>query len=163
MAPDPLLAQLLGKHRANGLLIDTNLLLLLVIGHYDRRRIESFKRTTTYTRGDFQRIGWLAEQFELLWTTPHILTEVDNLGRQLPQREWQGFAESLAKLTLRMKEEVVPSSSAMRSRSFSRLGLTDTVTISTKQQFLLLSDDLQLYLEAHRAGYDAINFNHLRN
>lgn len=153
---------LIKKHRLNGLLIDTNLLLLLVVGIYDRRRIEGFKRTAVYTQGDFQRLGSLMNQFEALWTTPNILTEVDNLGRQLPAREWFGFSNSLKQLGLKMREEAVASNEAMERKFFNRLGLADSITLSVKQSFLLISDDVALYLEALKLGYDAINFNHLR-
>ena len=163
MALDQSVTDLLKKHSANGLLIDANLLLLFIIGKYDRRRIESFKRTSAYTQGDFQRLGWVVRQFKKLWTTPNILTEVDNLGRQLHAREWNGFASSISELSLELTEISVPSSLAMTFPIFPRLGLSDTVSISTGHRFLLLSDDLQLYLAALQAGYDAINFNHLRN
>lgn len=162
MNSDLLLQDLLIKHANNGLLVDTNLLLLFVVGGYDRRRIESFKRTSVYTQNDFQRLGWLTKQFNKLWTTPNILTEVDNLGRQLSEREWSGFVRSLTSFTLEMTEESIPSSCVMGTPIFSRLGLSDTATISIKHKFLLLSDDLRLCLAAQRIGYDAINFNHLR-
>lgn len=157
-----MLHELISKHKFNGLLIDTNLLLLLVVGLYDRRRIESFKRTATYTQGDFQKLGWLMHQFNHLWTTPNILTEVDNLGRQLPSREWPGFAKSLTEIGLRTREVSVTSSSAMNSPFFKRLGLADSATLMVKESFLLISDDLSLYLEALRHKIDAVNFNHLR-
>lgn len=150
------------KHRQNGLLIDTNLLLLLIVGLYDRRRIERFKRTSVYTESDFQRIGWLQAQFQKLWTTPNILTEVDNLGRQLPMNEWNGFSHALRTLCLRMYEESVASTVAMANKSFSRLGLSDNVTLSLGGSFLLISDDLALCNEAGRLGFDALNFNHIR-
>lgn len=153
---------LLKKHSANGLLVDTNLLLLFVVGGYDRRRIENFKRTATYSQRDFQRLGWLVGQFKHLWTTPNILTEVDNLGRQLPRNEWHGFAASLSRLTLKMTAAVVSSANAVVEREFARLGLADTVTLSTNSKFLLLSDDLNLCLAAQLRKIDAINFNHLR-
>jgi hypothetical protein len=95
---------LISKHRANGLLIDTHLMLLLVIGIYDRRRMENFKRTAVYTRQDFQRMGWLQTRFDKLWITPNILTEVDNLGRQLPRSEGTGFSNALNALSLKMTE-----------------------------------------------------------
>ena len=163
MGNDEYLKQLLAKHAGNGLLIDTNLLLLLAVGNYDRRRIKSLKRTAAYTHSDFLRLNWLAGHFRQLWTTPNILTEVDNLGRQLPKNEWQGFAVSLSELALGMNEEFVRFSMAAAQGTLPRLGLTDTVTLATGQSFLLLSDDLGLYLAAQKVGYDAINFNHLRN
>ena len=162
MVLDRYFQELLIKHSTNGLLIDTNLLLLFAIGKYDRRRIGSFKRTAVYTVSDFQRLGWLVTQFKKLWTTPNILTEVDNLGRQLPEREWRGFALSLTGLAIEMTEEMVPSVRAMKAPIFARIGLSDAVAISTGRTYLLLSDDLRLCLAAQAAGYDAINFNHLR-
>ena len=162
MPAETLLANLIGKHQRNGLLVDTNLLLLLIVGLYDRRRVASFKRTSAYTLDDFQRIGWLVKQFTQLWTTPNILTEVDNLGRQLPTREWKNFSTSLKELCLKMKEENVSSSIVVACPTFDRLGLTDSATLSLKQSFLIISDDFPLYQEALRQGYDAINFNHLR-
>jgi hypothetical protein len=157
-----MLELLISKHRENGLLIDSNLLLLLVVGLYDRRRIENFKRTSAYTLGDFQRIGRLQQSFAKLWTTPNILTEVDNLGRQLPLNEWPGFAHSMRSLCLRLFETGVGAEEATGRNTFARLGLADSVTLSLGGKFLLISDDLPICLEASRLGYDAINFNHLR-
>jgi hypothetical protein len=157
-----MLEEFIIKYRQSGLLIDTNLLLLLVVGLYDRRRIENFKRTSVYTLNDFQRIGWLQEQFTKIWTTPNIMTEVDNLGRQLPRNEWPGFSKALSELNLKMTESSVTSSSAMQRKSFVRLGLADNVTLSLGESFLLITDDLALCNEASRLGYAAVNFNHLR-
>ncbi len=44
---------LIEKHRANGLLIDTNLLVLFLVGKTNKSRILSFKRTQAYTLEDF--------------------------------------------------------------------------------------------------------------
>jgi hypothetical protein len=158
-----LVDELCAKHSQGGLLIDTNLLLLLVVGNYDRRRIETFKRTLTYTLKDFQRLKLLASRFNLLLTTPNILTEVDNLGRQLAVREWNGFSKSLAALCLQLRETYLSSSAVMQASRYSRMGLTDSGVLSLKSGILILSDDLGLYLEASKAGYAAINFNHLRH
>jgi hypothetical protein len=38
--------------RANGLLVDTNLLVLLIVGLVNRDRISRFKRTTGYSSAD---------------------------------------------------------------------------------------------------------------
>lgn len=41
--------ELIEKHRANGLLIDANLLILYLIGKTNKDRIPTFKRTQQYT------------------------------------------------------------------------------------------------------------------
>ncbi len=45
--------EMVRAHRETGLLIDTNILLMLVVGSYDRSRIGTFKRTEQYTEDDF--------------------------------------------------------------------------------------------------------------
>ncbi len=72
-------------HHRQGLLIDSNLLLLLFVGQYDPTRIQKFKRTDQFTVGDYELLADYVEQFRELVTTPSILTEVSNLLGQLPE------------------------------------------------------------------------------
>jgi hypothetical protein len=44
---------LIGKHRSKGVLVDTNLLVLLLVGLVNKRRIRRFKRTRDFTPADF--------------------------------------------------------------------------------------------------------------
>ena len=153
---------LVAKYRVQGLLIDTNLFLLLVIGHYYIRRIETVKRTARYTKSDYSRLRAFTSQFQQFWTTPNIVTEVDNLSRQLPQNEWPAYSLAIREKIIGMSELVCHSEEASAIREFSRLGLTDCVMLRLADGKLLLSDDLPLYFSALKAGRDAINFNHLR-
>ncbi len=150
------------KHRASGILVDTNLLLLLAVGGYDSRRVLSFKRTSHFTLKDFELLKKTTTLFSKLWTTPNILTEVDNLGRQLRQNEWDAFANALRALAVNMMEFVVPSAQVVRDARFVKIGLSDTTTVLVPGKPLLLTDDLKLHAFAQSAGFDAINFNHLR-
>lgn len=163
MSIDPNTHLLLSKHRGNGVLIDTNLLLLLLVGTHDRRRISSFKRTLKYTQYDYQRLAWFSTQFRVHWTTPNILTEVDNLGRQLRQDEWKNFSVVFSKFAGAANEIHLSSAEAAGSNNFARLGLADTVTIELRNKLLILTDDLPLSVAAQRSGLDALNFNHIRN
>jgi hypothetical protein len=154
--------RLVAKHRSSGLIVDTNLMLLFVIGVYDSRRIEGFKRTARYTKSDYKRLRFVMERFQNLWTTPNILTEVDNLGRQLPTNEWASFALAAQK-SIKLQNEIAYQSSVLSGgQHFARVGLTDSATLLLANQRLLLSDDLALYVTAIQSGFDAINFNHLR-
>lgn len=77
--------ELVARHRNSGVVIDANLLLLLVIGQWDVRHIETFRRTRNhFLAADFTRLGELLAPLEYLVTTPHILTEVSNLANQKP-------------------------------------------------------------------------------
>jgi hypothetical protein len=162
MKLDPNTERLTQRHRENGILIDSNLLLLLAVGDYNSKRIETFKRTARYTNSDYQRLRWYLQKFTVLWTTPNILTEVDNLGRQLPSTEISHFSEAMKTLVTKLAEVNTPSTTVVAYRTFSILGLADSTSLLAQKNCLLLSDDLPLCIWALKAGIDAINFNHIR-
>ena len=83
MTPDELVA----KYRNKGILIDTNLLVLLVTGMFRRQRISKFSRTRKYTPEDFDWLLALVSLFARRIVTPHIVAETDNLARQLSQSQ----------------------------------------------------------------------------
>jgi hypothetical protein len=159
---DQVSERLASKHASNGLLIDTNLLLLLIVGRYDKHRISSFKRTDVYSVRDYGLLREFVSKFRTLWTTPQILTETDNLGRQLSTREHKAFAEHVRKHIWEGKEAIAGSVDITAHGTFARLGYCDAAIMLKSKDCLLISDDLPLYLAAINAGYDAINFNHLR-
>ena len=94
--------QLINRHCASGLLVDTNLLLLYLIGRTNRNRISKFKRTQAYTIEDFDLLHRFMAEFKTLITTPHVLTEVSNLGDLYGQerevfRSW--FVRTVARVS----------------------------------------------------------------
>ena len=97
-------ARLVRGYRSRGVLVDTNLLLLLFVGSYDLERIERFKRTMQFTRDDFARLVALLGVFERRVTTPHILTEVSNLAGHLPTESRLAFAAVYRELLMRLFE-----------------------------------------------------------
>jgi hypothetical protein len=70
---------LINKHRGTGLFIDTNLLLMYLVGQTNRDRIPIFKRTRQHTPEDFDLLERLT-QFDTLVTTLHVLTEGQQAG-----------------------------------------------------------------------------------
>ncbi len=154
--------QLINKHRADGLLIDTNLLLLYLVGRTNKNRILTFKRTQRYTIEDFELVELLIAQFATLITTPHVLTELSNLGTL------QGT--ELSRLRILFKETVEhtqefydESRHIVSDAAFNRLGLADAaITTLCRRSMLVLTDDLPLYLGLTQRGVDVINFNHIR-
>ncbi|AQG78174.1 hypothetical protein AWR27_01710 [Spirosoma montaniterrae] len=65
---------------SRGLIIDTNLIVLLVVGSVDPKRISSHKRLSKYTNDDFSILKSFVQRFRHpLYTTPNILTEASNL------------------------------------------------------------------------------------
>ena len=78
---------LIEKHRGTGVLIDSNLLVLHLVGTVNWERLKTFKRTQAYTLEDFELLEGLISCLGRLFTTPHVLTEVSNLTGSLSGRE----------------------------------------------------------------------------
>lgn len=67
--------------KSKALLLDTNLLLLYLVGGKDPQLIDGARRLNAYTEEDFDLLYEFIESngFLQLVSTPHILTEVSNL------------------------------------------------------------------------------------
>lgn len=150
--------------RTNGLLIDANLLVLLVVGTLDRDRIIRHKRTNKYTEEDFQLLLDFIDRFKRIVTTPNILTEVSNL---VEGDSYQGVSALtiLQQFALFADELTVSSIETMNSyqKSYLKFGLSDAVISSVaNQNFLVLTEDLNFCAYLQGQGLLAINFNNLR-
>ena len=70
---------LIEKHRAKGVIVDTNLLVLFLVGTVNRQRILNFKRTGDFTIEDYDLLVRLISWFGKLIATPHVLSQVSDL------------------------------------------------------------------------------------
>lgn len=159
---DEHVSQLIDRFRFAGILVDTNLMLLLVVGRYSTKRIATFKRTSTYSPADFGILMKLLEGFDRIVTTPNIATEVDNLSRQLPKNEHQMLSKAMNLIFATVVEVPKRTTQAVGSPNHARFGLTDAHSIALAAEHLLLTDDFPLYGFTVSRGRPAINFNHLR-
>jgi len=158
------LSKCLAKHRQSGVAIDSNLLLLLWIGSFDRSLIGRFKRTQKYTETDFDLLLNLVARVRLLVTTPNVLTEVSNLAGQLPEHTAEEFRSEMQSAVERLREDYYPCKLAVTERSFVRLGLADsTLAMLAKEKVLVLTDDLPLYAQLNSEGMPVMNFTHFRS
>jgi rRNA-processing protein FCF1 len=155
--------QLIRKHRGNGLLVDTNLLLLYLVGKTNPGRISNFKRTSRYTVEDFNLLGQIMAQFRTLITTPHVLTELSNLG-DLQGEERLGFRSWFVHTIEQATEYRDESRLVVKDPSFDRLGLTDAaISALSRHSYLFLTDDLDLYVTLLKRGVDVVNFSYLQH
>ncbi len=146
-----------------GLLLDTNIFLLMVIGMVDRDLIGRFKRTNTFCGDDFDYLIEFLKNFKRLVVTPNILTEVSNLLGQLVEPKRSRAFATLGILTTRLFEIYVCSRSLSESPNLLLFGLTDAGLIDlASENVLTLTDDFPLYGKLMASGRAAINFNHLR-
>jgi hypothetical protein len=153
---------LISTHRTRGVLLDTNLLLLLIVGKMSRGRIATFKRTSGFTASDFDALRAFVSRFDWLVTTPNIATEADNLSRQLPLREHDRVAATFAAILSVAWEDTGTSKDIVREPFLARFGLTDSLSIKLSEECLLLTDDGPLYHYASSTGRAAVDFQTVR-
>lgn len=157
------LDQVVGRYRSAGLLIDTNLLLLYVVGTYDRGAIPRHKRTDQFVPADYTLLLNFFDRFERVVTTPHILAETNNLAGQAPDHLRDGIMRTFAAVIGALAEEYTPARVLAQEYSFPRFGIADCgILHRAPGQYLVLTDDFRLSQVLRHEGTDVINFNHLR-
>ncbi|HZL36920.1 MAG TPA: PIN domain-containing protein [Tepidisphaeraceae bacterium] len=160
----PTAEDVIAAYATKGLLIDSHMVLLYVVGSHDKTLISRFKRTQTYTPDDFDTLDAVLSLFSRIVVTPHIFAEVNSLLRQLPEAIRDAcFASSFLEVIQVVDEVQVASKDAAVHEKFPRLGLTDCAICSLAGQCAILTDDLPLYGNLAQMGAPVINFTHLRN
>ncbi len=162
------LAAHLQRHRDEGILLDTNVLLLLWLATFDPRLIGG-KRLEKYTPEDAVLLAGYVGQFKGILTTSTILTETSNLAALVlsGDRKLALFRRLFPLFGVSPPDDFHRCSVdglTLDESIFVRLGFTDASIVATagQRQHLLLTDDLDLYLAAQAQGAPAINFTHMR-
>ncbi len=160
------LTSLVFKHQQKGLIIDTNLLILLIVGSCDIKRITKFTRTNIYTEKDFEIIRRFIKPFNNnIVTTPNILTEACNLCLGLNAETDNALYYTFRRIIDYLKEQYIASVKIVseKEKAFFSFGISDTAIVELCEQGrLLLTDDLELYNYVISQKMHALNFNHIR-
>lgn len=147
------------------LLVDTNLLVLLVVGTVNRGAISSYKRTSKYTAQDYDLLLRLVDPYPELLTLAHIAAEVSNLT-DMPGLDRERARRVLKELlhAEMVQEPVLPSARASEHPVYDRLGIVDAAiaTLASERKCAVLTDDMDLYLALSSVGIPVDNFSHLR-
>lgn len=155
--------QLIARYAQHGIFVDTNILLLYLIGCFDPDLISRFKRTRQFTAEDFNTLLLLLRPFNKFVTMPNVLTEVSNLSGQLGEPAKSLYFQMFGARIALMEEYYIESGKAAKQSDFIRMGLTDAGIFElAKDQYLVLTDDFRLSQSLQKKGVDVINFNHIR-
>ncbi len=154
-------------HAEDGVFLDTNILLLLLVAQF-RPELIGTGRLKAYAPCDADLLAGYVGRFKRILTTPHVLAETSNFARQMVKGRAQAeFFEWLHPIfCLEGQHALMPTIAAgheVNRQLFVRLGLTDSslaASVSTKR--LLLTADLDLHVAAVMQGGHSINFTHMR-
>ncbi|MDR3555733.1 MAG: PIN domain-containing protein [Syntrophobacteraceae bacterium] len=145
------------------LIVDTNLLVLFVVGTTDRNLIARHKRLKAFSDDDFDLLCEIIACSRQVFVTPNTVSETSNLLGHIDEPARTRIFETFRVLLLTTPEEYVESGIACNAREFLRLGITDSALLHIADESrTILTTDLDLYLSALSRGLVAHNFNHLR-
>ncbi len=139
-----------------GFFVDTNLIILFVVGAVDTSIIARHKRLEGYTAADYQALLDLFNLADRVFVTPNTLTEASNLLRQHGEPERSSLMEGLRALIDGSEEVIVSSARASANPEFHRLGLTDSALLEAiNEERPLITVDQDLYSAALAKGHNA--------
>jgi hypothetical protein len=146
---------------ARRVLLDTNLLLLWLVGRTDAGLLSRFKRVHAFDPPDIPLLEGLIGSAEIV-TTPHILAETSNFVDQAPQFARAALVSNYRAFA-RTREEVYREARAIVLRQdFERFGLTDSCIADLSQAEHVITADYRLAGKIQASGGSVTNFNHAR-
>jgi hypothetical protein len=147
---------------SRALLLDTQLLVLLLVGLTSKDLIAKHKRLRAYAISDFELLENMVRSARQIVVTTNVFTEASNLARQTPEPDSTRIGETFRLVAQRAEERHMPTRDAVNTNSFLTLGLADSVALECAEGTTLLTADLDLHIAAAKRGIKSVNFNHLR-
>jgi len=147
----------------NVALLDTNVLLLWLVGLTDPSLFITFKRVDVFSPDDFKLLAQLLKRFQKLISTPHVLAEVSNFVDQAPQHRRRELVASLRTFAQQNKEHYEAAITLTRRDEFAALGLTDTGLAALSAEAVVITTDFHLSARIVTLGGHVLNFNHHRS
>ncbi len=86
--------------------VDTNALILMLVGLMDMSLVSTHKRTSIYESIDFENLVFLIRDFEKIVTTPNVLSEVDNLLNNFQKGHRWAYYQVLRELISKSTEKI---------------------------------------------------------
>ncbi len=123
-------------------IIDSNALVVLLVGLTDPRLFKNHRRTSIYDENDFYELQDVIGDVSEMIVLPNVWTEVDNLLNDFSGNYKYSYISIFANLLRVSKEVYIPSDVAVEKYEFYDLGLTDSLILEKAStcQLLITSD-----------------------
>jgi rRNA-processing protein FCF1 len=145
-------------------LIDTNALVVLLLGLIDPKLINSNRRTSIYEEQDFHDIILTIGQIENLIVLPNVWTETDNLLNNSIGHQKFKYIENIKYLVNNTTELYLKSASITNHNNLFELGITDSLLLSHAVNCeLLITSDSTLADHARAIGVSVFDVVKNRN
>jgi rRNA-processing protein FCF1 len=141
-------------------LIDTNTLILWIVGNIDPGRLGG-RRLEVFDIDDLRRLEAILSGFQRHVTLPNVLTEASNLLGSGKQELVRGGAAALADYCRFADEVYEASRGVVEHPEYARLGLTDAaIATLCDQETVVLTIDHELHGRLISSGVQAVNLLH---
>lgn len=124
------------------ILIDTNALIILIMGRINPKLINTHRRTSIYDQEDYYNLIEFVKDISKIITLPNILTEVDNLlNSDLGKYHYQ-YIKVFLEFLKQSNEKYFETKKIIESQHFLNLGLTDSAIIEVAKDcdYLITAD-----------------------
>jgi predicted nucleic acid-binding protein len=145
---------------AGDVIIDTNLLVLYIVGATDTKYIRRHKRLSGFIEADFDVLSSMLASAERVVVAVNVATEASNLLAFIGNPARTQIMQTFGQLVTAHGDRYVPSKQAVERPEFIWLGLADAALLDLCScGGMLLTADSRLYDAALRCGGDAEFFN----
>lgn len=149
------------------LIVDTNLLLLWIIGSIDNgAHIGSSRRLKKFNYEDFQIVNTIIGTYDTLSITPYIATEISNLIDLNGYVRKQVFERFQILLTDVIAVKIIDTDirTDISGNNFLNFGLTDNSLITLINDYFILTDDDKLCVILYDVNYkNVLQYNFVKN
>ena len=126
-------------------IIDSNALVVLVIGLIDPKLFKTHKRTSIYDEDDFFELQNVIGSLKQIVVLPNVWTEVDNLLNGFSGNYKYSYISIFANLIELTTETYISSDKVISKYEFYDLGLTDSLILEKASTCeLLITSDSRL-------------------
>jgi hypothetical protein len=154
----------IARYKTRGVLVDSSLLVVYLVGTFDRRHLVNCRAIkSSFSYPEFRLLSTIIGQFDIMITTPHVLTEVSNLAGKLPSALHSKFRAFFATIIAKFAEQNVRAVDIALAHDFVHFGITDTaISLISPGQYFVLTEEAALYALLAANGVDVMNFSHVR-
>lgn len=145
-------------------LIDSNSLLVLILGLMNPDLINTHSKTSIYEEEDFYNLLSAIKSIESIVVLPNIWTEVDNLLNKFSGNYKDLYVQKVIETMKCTSEKYLESHSIENNYAFYDLGLSDTLILEcAKDCEMLITSDSMLSDYARASGITVYDMKALKN
>lgn len=146
------------------ILIDSNSLLVLILGLMNPSLINKHSKTSIYEEEDFHNLISVIKNLESIVVLPNIWTEVDNLLNKFTGNQKELYIKRIIETIKITSEKYFESKMVENNYAFYNLGLADTLILEcAKDCEMLITSDSELSDYARAYGINVYDMKELKN